>query len=97
LVEIGCSTSSDLELDERKSNSSSDDSFIFLSNSRRFALRVEGMVPLASFFIVTNVVLPKSSQSFPGPIFGAEVSSLLQRRPNGGGPGWMLAVLCKQY
>jgi hypothetical protein len=49
--------------------------------SRRFALRVEGLVSSVSFFAVTNVVLPKSSQSFPEPMFGVEVRDQLQKRP----------------
>ena len=79
LVGTGSSTSSDLELDERKSNSSSEDPTVFLEISRRFALRAEGLVSSASFFAATNVVLPKSSQSFPEPMFGVEVRDQLPK------------------
>jgi hypothetical protein len=61
---------SDFELDERKSNSSSEDSAIFLDNSRRFALWVKVFAFSGPPFVVTKAVLPKSSQSFPELIFG---------------------------
>ena len=79
LIGTSSSTSWDLELDERKSNSSSEDPTVFLEISRRFTLRAGDLLPSASFFAVTNVVLPKSSQSFPEPMFGAEVRDQLQR------------------
>ena len=79
LIATSSSTSSDLELDERKSNSSSEDPTVFLGISRRFVLRAEGLVSSASVFAVTNVVLPKSSQSFPEPMFGVEMRDQLQK------------------
>jgi hypothetical protein len=63
-------TSSDLEPDERKSNSSSEDSSILLRNALRFGLSVEDFA-LSGPSVFTKAVLPKSSQSFPEPIFGA--------------------------
>jgi len=62
--------SSDLEPDERKSISSSEDSAIFLRQAVRFALSVDDFaLPGPSVF--TKAVLPKSSQSFPELIFEA--------------------------
>ena len=66
LLGIESSTSSDLDPEERKSNSSSEDSAIFLASSLRLA---PSLLFLASLLAVTNVVLPKLSQSFPEPSF----------------------------
>lgn len=69
------STSSDLESEERKSNSSTSSSSpedpIFLPrNAFRFTL-VGGLVSTGPLLEVTNCVLPKSSQSFPEPTLGS--------------------------